>query len=208
MPAKRAKVPRSFYAVPSGELKFFDTAVGDQSVSGTTGVVLSSSLNLIEQGNTGSDRIGRKVTLRSVHLKFKVRQAAASGSTTTDNLFRIMVYHDKQCNGGAATAALLLASDDILGYRNLDNSSRFKILYDTTRAVYTTLSGNGTTSVSGEKQVYINVNKKCNIPLEFDASTGAITDLTSSNVGVIVWIQDSAPAVVFQMNARVRYSDR
>lgn len=198
---------RGRYASSGAEMKYFDTLIGDQSLSATTGLILAPSLNLMQQGNGETDRIGRKCVIQSVHIKMRVRQAAATSTVTTDNLVRIMVYHDKQSNGGPATAALLLTTDDILSFRNLQTTGRFRILYDTTRAVYTPLSGNGTASVSGEKQLYVKMNKKCNIPLEFDASTGAISDLTTNNIGIAVWIQDTAPAVVFQVSARVRFSD-
>ncbi len=133
-----------------------------------------------------------------------VKIAAASGTTTTDNIYRVMIYHDKQTNGGAATAALLLAEDDMLAFRQLQQSGRFRILFDKTRPITTTGMGSATTA--GETQHFVDVDVPLNVPLEFDASTGAITDLTTNNIGLVVWNQETA-TITYQARVRVRFSD-
>jgi hypothetical protein len=50
---------------------------------------------------------------------------------------------------------------------------------------YTAGGGNGTASQYPEIVRYFNINTECNEQLEFDASTGSITDLTSNNFGIL-----------------------
>ncbi len=197
------------YPPQGGELKFFDTTRALVAAS-ATGVITNSSLNLIPGGSTESERIGRKCTLKSVMLKGVVVMDAATAASEADQSLRIMVYCDKQCNGATATVAGLIDGPLIHGFRNLSNSSRFKILYDKTtncpiRAVAQTAAGTYTTlQDSFQFQIY----KKVDIPLEFSAATGAITELATNNIGVAVICYTAQRLPRLAYTARVRFSDQ
>lgn len=123
---------------------------------------------------------------------------------------RVIVYHDKQCNGGNATAALLLSSAaavDYLSFRNLDNTERFRTLMDKMHNMTSSgAAGDGTTNdFVGISRSY-SFNKSCNIPILYDASTGAVTDLVSSNIGILVIAENTNAK--FTAQARVRYTDK
>lgn len=122
---------------------------------------------------------------------------------------RVIVYHDKQASTGNATTALLLdtgAAQDFLAFRNLDQTGRFRFLMD---KVYTLNSpggaGNGTSDNSLGLERHGVFNYKCNMPILYSASTGAIGDLTSNNIGILV-IADTTDGR-FVCQARVRYTD-
>lgn len=188
-----------------GENKFFDTAVG-QTASSTTGAIFLDSICLIPQGVTESTRVGRKCTLRSISMRGQmILPSQTSKNTTTDRL-RYIIYLDKQTNGATATVLGLLESTDVNSFRNLAESGRFKVLADNTIALNTLAgSGDGTTEDYGIVSRNFVFNKRCNIPLEFSATTGAITELRSSNIGIL-FISESARANL-QANIRVRFSD-
>lgn len=194
----------------SKETKFLDTSIGDTATT-VTGVILNSgTINVIPQGVTESSRVGRKCTLTSIHIKGKVRLGVTATSSEACNLYRIIVYQDKQANGATAAVSDILETTDILSFRNLENTGRFVIHYDETKAINANAgAGNGTTNTFSETMHFFRFNKKCNIPLEFDnsASTGAIGTIRSNNLGMLILCQDAAVAPVCQFEVRVRFSD-
>lgn len=183
-----------------GELKFFDSF---RVITATVaaGSVVDSSLNLIQQGAGESNRIGRKIVLRKIHIKGDVVLPATAVAADTSDAVRVIVFHDKQTNGATATPAQILAGT-YLSFRNLQQTGRFNLLYDETH--YVNAKG-GLAGSFGEERKPFNVNAECFIPLEFDASTGAITDLTTNNVGVLVYSAQGLATINYFW--RVRYSD-
>lgn len=117
-----------------------------------------------------------------------------------------MVYWDKQSNGAAATVANLLAGTDINEFRNLQQTGRFRTLHDKIYTLSATAgSGNGTTSKFGKQVRRFKVNKNVVIPLTFDGNAGAITDLTTNNLGVMVISESSYAYIKYKW--RLRFSD-
>ena len=128
-------------------------------------------------------------------------------ATAVSDMHRIVVYWDKQCNGAAATAAQLFDSNgntNITAFRNLENVGRFRILYDKVHTM-SSLGEVAGTAIPRVKQ--FNMYKKVNIPLDFSGATGAIAEIRSNNVGVLVFSQNTAANVVMSYIARVRYTD-
>lgn len=195
------------YAARGGETKFFDTSKS-LTTAASTGAIANASLNLIPQGVTESQRIGRKCTLRSITLHMAMRLPAVTNTVTNpDDSVRFIMYLDKQCNGGTIAITDLMETANIRGFRNLANTSRFRILMDTTRNLkYNGVGSHGSGTVEQASATFNwQFSKACNIPLEFDSTTGAITELRSNNVGVYV-ISDRAVAQYIYL-CRVRYSD-
>ncbi len=124
----QAKAPRRRIMkarLPGGELKFFDTLKAATTVT-ETGTILDDSLVHIPQGVTESERVGRKCTLRSIHIKGTFLNSNVTSVNDTKNGVRIIMYLDKQANG--ATAAVSDVLEDITevngynSFRNLSNS--------------------------------------------------------------------------------------
>ncbi len=192
----------------SGELKFFDSTLDDTLVASAGG--LTDSICLIADGTTESERVGRKCTLRSVHWRYTaflgIKDAVATPALP-DSL-RIIMYQDKQCNGLTAAITDVLDTANIHSFRNLSNSSRFNILCDKLVSInYDGLASDGAGVVSqARKQREFVWYKKLNIPLEFSGITGALTEVRSNNVGVILISANGT--VGFQSQLRLRFSDR
>lgn len=170
------------------ENKFFETSVTSTNVN-ANGSIFSDSLNLIPEGTTESQRLGRKCTINSIHIKGELEHPELTSLAQADNKVRLILYLDKQCNGAAATVTNILETADVNSFRNLAEVGRFQILYDKTIAINANVTSayNGTTIVEGTGAVikHVGINKKVNIPLEFSASTGAITELRSNNIGLL-----------------------
>ncbi len=194
---------RGGFRGPAGELKFFDLDIDDASIA-VNGTILEDSCNAISQGTGESQRLGRKCTIKQIGWKFDVRLNQTTASNNTD-VVRVILYLDRQCNGATATVTGILESDDFQSFNNLANKSRFSTLMDKTYSLNMAgLAGDGTTTDSGAKILSGSFYKKCNIPLEFDNTTGAITELRSNNIGVLILAKTGA-LCVFSSKMRLRF---
>jgi hypothetical protein len=79
-----------------------------QLLNANTGTACVQSINLIQQGAGISQRIGNKVSLKSVRLRFNLNLNAANVNLNITNCRMLLVY-DRNPNGG------YLASNAILG---------------------------------------------------------------------------------------------
>ncbi len=135
-------------------------------------------------------------------------EADGVGSATSPDVVRLIMYQDKQANGAVATALNILETDNYQSFRNLTETGRFTILMDNTVDLNPRAGGgNGTTSDWAGFTISGSFFKKCNIPLEFSAGTGAITELRSNNVGVLI-LGKVGGIVTLDSKVRVRFSDR
>lgn len=194
------------YVGSHAEKKFFDTDVNDAVVTAAMDI---HQLCIIPEGNGESDRIGRKINVKSIHIKGILRMAAATGATSTSDQVICMLIQDTQTNGTEFSAVNLLDTDEFKSFRNLANSQRFVTLF---KKVYNIgVSGaaaSGAAFVFGEAMRGINVNKYCDIPIEYDnsATSGVITSVRSNN---LYWVTQSSDGVCgITANARIRYTDR
>ncbi len=187
------------------EVKFHDVNLDDALIA-ATGTV-TASINLIAQGTTESERDGRKCTIKKIGWNYSIilPEIDAVATAATGDTVRVIMFLDKQANGAAATTGDILESTDYQSFYNLANGSRFKIYYDKTHSInYRTLASDGAGVVSSAKVVLnSSFSKMCNIPLEFDATTGAITEIRSNNLGVLLISQDGV--ATFDSKIRLRF---
>ncbi len=201
------------YTPGLGELKFFDTEIDTAQVQ-NDGTSIHPSLNLIPQNVTESGRVGRKCTLKSIHWRYSLTLPEVDADATAgapDNV-RMIMYLDKQANGAAATAALILETagvgSDIHAFRNLANSGRFRILCD--KNINLNYGGLASDNAGVVSQAMVlrtgEIHKKVDLPLEFNGTTGVIAEVRSNNVGIL-FIGVNNIAGVFS-TVRVRFSDK
>lgn len=190
------------YLAKSGEVKFFDTTKTNTTVA-NTGTILNSSLVLIPQGITESTRIGRKIIVTALHINLVMLLPATVTANDASDSVRFIVYLDKQANGAAAGVTDILESAVFLSFNDLTNTGRFKIL-KTKNCSLSAQSGNGTSCAEEQKFFQLNMTN-LKIPIEFNSTTGAITEITSNNIGVLAISQSGK--VGAQYVARIRYID-
>ncbi len=191
-----------------GEMKFLDTTVDVVSVAASGEI--TDTINVIAQGVTESQRIGRKCTIRSIQWNYQMVLPARDALATPGNgdTLRAIIYLDKQCNGATATVTDILETATWQSFRNLANQGRFTILYDKqTNLNYLTLGSDGAAVISSCIMVRsYKFSKKCAIPIEFDSTTGALTEMRSNNIGVL--LISSTGTCNLNSQFRLRYSDR
>lgn len=200
---------RGRMARAGSELKFFDTALSF-NFDATAEVPATGQLTLIPQGVTDSQRVGRKCTVKSIHIEGFVFSAAGVFSDTV----AIYVVLDKQTNGAAAaatdvvTAASLASGGLPAALSNLENSDRFVILK---KIVVAPATGYGIVGAEGRvNQVPVSYYKRCNVNIEYDstAATGAITTIRSNNIFLLAGSTGQTDDnISFQGNCRLRFSD-
>lgn len=193
---------------PGGELKFFDTTIsGDFNVTGAV-LTTGAQLVLIPQGVTESTRVGRKCTIKSIEMvgtitsnlgAATVAQARGSG--------HLWLVQDMQCNGAAAGISDIIEGSNLgVGLRDLANKSRFRVL----KKFYMNLNpGAGVTAALAGNSKYFHWYKKCDIPIEYSSTTGAIGEIRSNNLFLIAGVNNSNISDLINVSGkvRVRFSD-
>jgi len=195
--------PRARAAGPA-EQKFVDTAVVIPATAALAvpTTAATGQIVVIPQGDTQSQRIGRKCTIRSVHLKLTFDKAA--GAVPEDDAHLYLVQ-DTQCNGAqAAINTLFVGTGPGTAQRNLENSSRFKVLKHWHIELE---SGAGVAAAFSQSIQQIDTFIKCNIVMEYDSSatTGVIATQRSNTLFLVYGSVNGVTAV--GGSVRVKFTD-
>lgn len=199
---------RGIGGVIKPELKSRGNPISVAAIS-VVGDVASSSLVVIAENTSSVGRIGRKCTI--VKISFNWSLSIPGFESQPDprdgDAVRMMLIQDLQCNGTAAIPSQILASTDYQSFRNLNETHRFKVLYDKTVVLnYTSLSTNGANDFSsGGVTRNGSWFKNVNIPILYNGISGLLATIRSNNLLLIVTSREGDAGIVGQI--RVRYSD-
>nr|QGF19364.1 capsid protein [Antarctic circular DNA molecule] len=114
------------------EVKTLDVIVISTAITATPQFFLMNGLN---QGSAVFNRIGSKVTFKSFQFRASIDPVAAQANT---DVVRILLIYDKSTNKSIPTFADIIQSKDGIGtptsniddMKNIDNTERFKIIFD------------------------------------------------------------------------------
>lgn len=107
------------------ELKFFDVALSDPSITAT---LLKLNVVQVPQGSDESERIGREIYVEAIEVKGICTLNNGVLSTQTSNEVAVRLIADYQTNKAAFAADQYLVTDSILSFENPVNSERFETL--------------------------------------------------------------------------------
>lgn len=145
----------------------------------TAGAAGLGQLDLIAQGDTESTRDGRQCTIDSIEIKGTLTFTPGAGATAS-GMTAIYLVQDTQANGAQAVFSDIFTTTVVnTCVRNLSNGSRFRILK---KWIHTWNPPAGATTAYNTQTKFIDTFKKCNIPLEFSSTTGAIGELKSNHI--------------------------
>jgi len=183
------------------ETKFFDTALSF-NFDATGEVPATGQLCLIPANDTESGRDGRKITVTAIQMKGHVSYFPAT--ETNPVVAHMYLVLDKQCNGAAAAVTDVFTNTNLATqFRNLANSDRFVILK------HWHWDFNFTAGVSGAFAATTRTfefYKKCNIPMFYSGTAGAITEIRSNNLFLVAGSNNvSDDLAVMVGNARIRF---
>lgn len=155
---------------------------------------------MMAQGVGVSYRLGTQILIKSIFLKVY----GYSQATTTANLNRVILFLDRQANGGAPTYADVVVGNEIDDFTNLNNRKRFKILRD---LVFH--SPVHTADNDGYYQQFYLKFKKGILVQYYTTNTGTYQDICTNSLWV--WLisdaSNSSTASYFDVNCRIRFYD-
>lgn len=190
------------------ESKYFDTTTSASFDS--TGEALVPSINLVPQGVTESQRIGRKIVVTDIHFQGLVTWGVGSASTFPNSYVRMALVVDHQANGAAPTYTDVYKADGVFQFRNLANSKRFTVLKEWRLVPENSIASTSDNWASSAVDVRssptpVEYHKKCSIPIEFDSTTGAITEITQNNIVLLAESYFADDIHGLSANWRIRY---
>jgi len=183
----------------TGELKNVDFVGGTAVSAGITVAQLEGCINAIGPGAGTNQRIGRRVTMKSLWVRWNyTMQAATQGSSP----FRILIVYDKQNNGAATqpTALTVLSDNSIDGFKELGNEKRFTTLMD---EYISPIGTAGPQSVIGQRFI------KLNHEVEFSGTGSTSQSIATGAVWVYVWQNGNLTGTgpLQDLRFRIRYCE-
>jgi len=200
----------------SKELKFIDgftqiTTLSNQSLS-------ASGINFITNGFTGadmsiiqdtgeSDRIGRKILVKSIHLRGHWELPPTVISNQTADQIRLVIILDKQANGTQAVWDDVFADGAaqraIWSYKKLSNSNRFVILKDFTSTINSMTLASITPGEVGDVERGFECHlSNLNIPVEYSGTAGIIGEVQSYNIFALLMTNVARIGIRVQIRTR------
>ena len=155
---------------PSKETGYVDVASASYALDTTGSVTL---LNTIAQGTSVTQRVGKKVSLKSL----QARGTISSNSATIVNDVAYMIVYDKRPTGALPTISDILTSAAPTSMNNDNNAGRFRILkrVDAVLIGNTTAAANTTDSTIQGADWFLNLKGLQTVYKA--AATGAIADI-------------------------------
>lgn len=192
-PALVSRVKKLERKTAGVEYKISDITNANAAISTTPVITQLCALN---QGAEVGMRVGESCNFVGCYVNSLFTTETAGDS----NLVRIMLIQDRQTNQAqfAAGDVLSVATAGIASIQsplNLDNNHRFRVLFDKTIQI----NDQGRNAVMFRKYV------KLNLKVRYDASDGAVTDLTTNSLSLMHWGINALGDV--QQTIRMRYLD-
>ncbi len=189
------------------ELKFRDTAFNSIPIRDSWNI--RDFISLVDKGTGPKQRIGRSYTIRSLQFRFHITKI----STFSRAVVRMLIIWDKQTNGESFTGDQLIV-DGLLStnrtysqYRNLENISRFEILWDKTWVLNATTRTTGGTPASNS--ISDSYYKKIAMRVEMKDTSGAATVTDVNDNSIVVMLcgdQSDNSALTLTGTFRIRFT--
>lgn len=204
------------------EQKFYDTAIDNTQLSAATDTWYAAGTQAqglilvgLAQGTGASQRIGQRITVKSIQLRLHVQPSSAASTGPFGGVFHMALVLDRDAKGTAPSITdLYTTSDMTTSMINIGYSERFRVIKKWQSVLYATGQEGGTGDYYGPMCVPIDYYHKEDIPVRYSSSTGAISEITGNNLFLVVGgftmasasTQDLKPARVLGA-ARIRYVD-
>ncbi len=206
------------------ELKFHDSSRVDAAPGTGTGMAggeidptTLNCLNSMVQGNGQSERLGRKIRMRSINVKGRIHIPSSQGDSVPSGVHQVMLalVLDKQTN------AVQLNSEDVFVnpatnggalatvFRNLEHSDRFRVLAVRKVVLHpdiTSEDGGGGLSFAqaGSSKLFnIRVNLR-NMQVLYTGTAGTIANIQDNSLHVLAFSNGGSPNITY--NSRLRYT--
>lgn len=184
------------------ELKTIDSGTSTFGATPTTGAV--QLINGVATGTDYTARIGRKITMKSVLIRFTITPNVLQSPGIGDTI-RLILLYDTQTNGADPGVSDILAQPNWLAPMNLNNRDRFKIIKD--RFVSCEACTYTATTLTAGSPMQHNIKWYCK--MTYDTIFGG-TGATSGSIqtgGLFVLVISQNGSFIVNGNFRVRFKD-
>jgi len=200
--------PRSggYYGVGSGELKLIDTGAAAITAVGSGAGASFVTLNGCVPGSDISNRIGRKIVMKSLLGRLSIYPVATTNAPIGDVL-RVIIFLDHQTNATGPTATTdVLQTANYQSPLNLANRDRFKVIFDKFFTVNANSYTAGALTTGDPRPVHKKLYKKMTEPTIYNAGTaGTVADITSNSLHMLAITANGQTRLEY--NYRVRFID-
>lgn len=202
------------------ENKFLDTELTTTSLAATwgtfnpTGTGSTNTLSVPVVGTGESERNGRMYTINSVMVRGVITSVPleSQGAPIADIRARVIVYWDTQTNSAEAVATDIMdggATDDVLAFRNLQNTKRFIVLYDKSIVLhFNNQTNEGAINLFAAGSVHrpfsFYKRFKNGIAVQCDGTTANVSSVTDNNFGLAAVATTTNVQIAYQ--ARIRFT--
>lgn len=225
-PVPATRMPRRL----EGETKYYDQFASATLGTGAAGAWTGTNVDPAAGVNTlfvpilGTDisnRIGRRVLLKSIKANFDVNIPALAGTNLGGRdpaVIRLICFMDMQTNGAQATGDMLMGPIGPSAiaeqhFQNLGNLGRFKILYDKRFTIQDPNIGStqaaDTYDINGivvSQKMRVKFRK--GIIVNFNATNGGtVADIIDNSIHVICCASSIAMGPVLSYTCRTSYKD-
>lgn len=207
---------RSKYRTPISSRGFFGPSLRSRQekkavdvdpanyVADTTGSV--TLLNGIATGTDFTDRIGRKVALKSLFIRGRICNIDNNIGPT---VARLIVVYDMQTNGAAPSVTDILKSATSQAQLNLNNRDRFKVIVDKQWGLGQIVDTATQTYAAGQDTYPIRIFRKLpNLDQQFQGTTAAVGSIATGALWMVtIGDQPANGGGQFGVSTRVRFTD-
>lgn len=205
------------------ELKSMDNFATNLPIpSGSLAAGHTSLLNCVRLGNDRYQRIGRKVQLKSIHIKLSLYPPEPTVNTLPQDICFVLVW-DQDATAAPALSDLFqetspagASGSSVISHINVDKSKVYKVL---ARKIIPlrhcgTATGvipcNGNAFQANQDDIYWSWNVKCDLLTVFNGTNGGtIADIETGALWLGYWSNCAASddVATFNVSARIRYYD-
>lgn len=198
------------------EKKFVDSGIAATNISSTiAGSEIdpadADTLCAITQGDGPSSRDGRKIVLKSVHVKGTVDLPGADNINNGDTNVFIALVLDKQTNGAQLNAEDVFTQTTGLSsqpFRNLEYIQRFDVLASKTIVLNSGgIAYNGTTLIPLSTRATFEFYRTLDLPVMFSTggTGGQVSTIVDNSLHMIAIADNTSAIPQIIYNSRVRW---
>ncbi len=200
------------------EKKFVDTTRASAAFTTAWAILapsggITNCLTCPGIGTGEEQRDGRTYTIHSIHVKGNViMPAIESQAAPLDDLsYRIVLVWDTQTNGGAITGTSVMdagSTTDVNSFRNLQNSKRFIVLWDSGHRVFRRTSQTNEGAVNlfacGQNINTFMINKsfKMGIKVRCIGTTADVASVSDNSFSLIGLAGSTALNITYESRCR------
>lgn len=180
------------------ERKVIDIAPFTDTVTGAAPAVYL--LNGVATGDDFTDRDGRRIMMKYLFFRWSVNK---NNAATIGGNFRLSIVYDKQANGAAPAYTDIFAANAALSHTNLNNRSRFQILYNEFVCLQDSQAATNGGPSCAQREMFVPLN----LDTQFSGTGATVASIATGALYLVYNCDITGAGVLFKATTRVRFLD-